>query len=87
MMFVLNGVLPYSVKDGNHVTAMGLIQALFVESERDTALAIAREWYAKGWKPYLISKTYDGQFDTLYNYRHYDRAAKAKATKLARKAA
>lgn len=86
-MYVLNGVLPHAFKSDGVVTPAGPIQALFVDSERETALAIAASWYAKGWKPYLFSKTYDGQFETLYNYRFKDRAAKATATKRAKKLA
>ena len=86
-LYVLNGVLPNAVRDGSHVTPAGPIQSFFTENEHDTALAIAKVWYGKGYKPVLFSKTYDGQFETLYNYRNYDRAAKAKATKAARKLA
>lgn len=86
-MFVLNGVLPVPVRDEGHVTPAGPIQALFLESERETALAIAARWYAKGWKPVLFSKTYDGNFQTLYHYKFKDRGAKASATRKAKKLA
>lgn len=87
MMFVLNGELSTSVRDDWDVTPDGPIQSLFVESERETALAIAASWYAKGWKPVLFSKTYDGQFETLYNYKFKDRGAKASATRRAKRLA
>ncbi len=86
-LLVLNGVLPSPVRDGSHVTPAGPIQSLFTENETETALAIAKQWYAKGYKPVLFSKTYDGVFVTLYHYKNYDRAAKAKATKAARRKA
>jgi hypothetical protein len=87
MMFVLNGVLPAPVRDDGHVTPAGPIQSLFVENERETALAIAGEWYAKGWKPLLFSKTYNGQFETMFNYKYKDRGAKASATRKAKRLA
>lgn len=83
-LYVLNGVLPFAVRDEGHVTAAGPVQQLFTENEYDTALAIAKVWYNKGYKPILFSKTYDGEFETLYDYRD---AVKAKATKVARKLA
>lgn len=86
-LLVLNGVLPVAVRDGSHVTPAGPIQSLFTENEGETALAIARVWYAKGYRPVLFSKTYDGTFETLYHFKNYDRAAKAKATKAARRKA
>lgn len=90
-MLVLNGVLPVAVKDGNHVTPAGPIQSLFPQGERETALAIARDWYAKGWRPVLISKDVDDKgyysFPTLFHYKNYDRAAKATATKKAKRKA
>jgi hypothetical protein len=85
MLYVLNGVLPHAINDDGFVTPAGDIQALY--TEREVALDHAKLWYAKGRKPVLFSKTYDGQFEFLYNYKNYDRAAKAKATKAAKKAA
>lgn len=87
MMYVLNGVLPSAVKDGNYVTPAGPIQSLFTEGEKETALAIAASWYTKGWKPYLFSKTYDGNFAVLFNYAFKDRGKKASATRKAKKLA
>ena len=85
--YVLNGVLPAPVKDGNNITPAGPIQLLFTNGERETALGIAQVWYEKGYKPYLYSKTYDGQFEHLFNYRFKDRGKKIAATKKTKKAA
>jgi len=75
--YILNGQHPIE----------GDIQANFTDNERETALGVAAAWYAKGWKPYLYSKTYDGQFEHLFNYRFKDRGRKASATRAAKRQA
>ena len=54
----------------------------FTQGEKALALHCAKSWYAKGWMPYLYSKTYRGDFKVWFNYR----TVKVPATKL-RKAA
>ncbi len=53
-------------------------EALFTSGEKATALAVAAAWDARGYKPWLFSKTYDGDFKTLYNW---ESRAKAKVRK------
>lgn len=52
-MLVLYGYFPENRED---------LQSHFTLNERDTALAIARQWQAKGWQPVLLEKTWDGEF-------------------------
>lgn len=58
-MFVLNG---FSGDED--------FQSLFTHGERATALGVAKEWLRKEWHPFLFSKTYDGKFKVLLNYRN-----------------
>jgi hypothetical protein len=55
-MFLLIGQHPYD----------GVIESNFTQGEAATALAIAKEWDRKGFRPVLISKTYKGDFKFLY---------------------
>jgi hypothetical protein len=50
-------------------TPKGYAEQLFSDGERATALAIAKKWDEKGWKPKLTSQTYDGNFRTVYNWK------------------
>lgn len=34
----------------------------FTWHEKDTAIAIGRIWYQRGWKPRLLVKSWDGRF-------------------------
>lgn len=75
-MFVLDGNLPFAVKDRDdgYVTPAGPIQLLFTPKERQTALAIAADWSAKGWSPILYSKNdVDGTRTVLFNSRNSKR--------------
>jgi len=47
----------------------------FTVTEKATAMGIAELWNVKGWKPVLYSKTYDGRFHTIYNYKSRQRKA------------
>jgi hypothetical protein len=57
----------------------GPMEALFTENERQTALAICRSIFDKGQRPRLISKTHDGEFKTLFDYRNVQKKRKPKA--------
>jgi len=79
--YVLNGVVNAPYKDEDNITPAGPMQSLFLEGEKELALQVARCWYDRGWKPVLTAKTYDGQFDRLYDYRLHDKMAKARAAR------
>jgi hypothetical protein len=63
--------------DGFHQVE-GDIQSLFTSGERATALAIAKVWLEHGWNPVLFSKTYDGKFQKLFDYRNHKRIKKSR---------
>lgn len=48
----------------------GDLESLFTSNERALALHVAKCWQARGWMPYLLSRTYDGKFQVLFNYRN-----------------
>lgn len=66
--YILKGIAPKGPQEQN-----------FTHGEKATALAIAKEWNAKGWKPRLISKTYRGDFKVWYDYRTVKAPARRKA--------
>lgn len=43
----------------------GEISQDFTQGERETAIAIGRIWYQRGWRPRLLSKSWDGRFSWL----------------------
>lgn len=68
---------------GNH-PRLGEQVAYFTHNEKETAVAIAKEWNTKGWKPVLYS--FDGtDFKFWFNWRTA-KVVKPKA-KVGRKAA
>jgi hypothetical protein len=52
-----------------YIKGKGDQEQLFLHSEKDLALHVAKAWYARGWKPYLFSKTYDGNFKVWFDFR------------------
>lgn len=52
-------------------TEEGDLELLFTANERATALHVAKLWQARGWMPFLYSRTYNGIFNVLYNYRNH----------------
>ena len=54
-MFVLKGTHPIE----------GEMEQLFTLNERETAIAIGREWCRIGWRPRLLLKSWDGRFSWL----------------------
>jgi len=72
-LYALKGVLPRK----------GPEEQPFTHNEKATALAIAKRWHVKGWKPRLISKTYDGDFKVWYDYRTSKLPAKTKPVRKA----
>jgi hypothetical protein len=54
-MLVLKGTHPIE----------GEMEQLFTSNERDTAIAIGREWFRNGWRPRLLVKSWDGRFSWL----------------------
>jgi hypothetical protein len=61
-LYVLKGFKPNGSNRGPQ-------EQLFTHNEKATAVAIAKRWHAKGWKPYLFSKTYDGDFKVWYDHK------------------
>lgn len=53
-------------------------QMLFASGERATAMAIAREWLAKGRQPFLYEAC-DGKIKVLLNFRNFEKKAAKKA--------
>lgn len=41
----------------------------FTHNEKDLAIHVAKSWFARGWMPYLFSKTFDGNFKVWFDYR------------------
>ncbi len=41
------------------------MEQLFTANEQDTAIAIGRAWESAGWRPRLLSKSWNGQFRWL----------------------
>ena len=41
----------------------------FTHNEKELAIHCAKRWFTKGWKPYLYSKTYRGDFKVWFDYR------------------
>lgn len=54
-MIVLKGTCPFE----------GYQEQEFADVERQTAIAIGRIWYNRGWKPRLLVKSWDGRFTWL----------------------
>lgn len=54
-------------------------QLFFSAGERATAMAIAKEWLAKGYRPFLYEAQYDGRFRVLVNFRNAEKKAKKAA--------
>jgi hypothetical protein len=46
-----------------------IMEQLFLAGEHNTALAVAKLWLEKGWRPFLYSKTSGGKFKVWMNWR------------------
>ena len=55
----------------------GELESFFTGNERATALHVAKMWLLKGWMPFLYSRTYNGTFNVLFNYRNAEKKRKA----------
>ena len=55
------------VLKGFHPNEGELLQE-FTLGEKETAIAIGRIWYARGWFPRLYVKSYDGRFNWLTSH-------------------
>ena len=48
-----------------YIRGKGEQEQFFTANETDLALQVVRRWLAKGWKPFLVYKTYDGNFTVM----------------------
>ena len=68
-MICLNGCVDCTKDDEGTLIENPEYQLCFTDNEREIALEIANLWLAKGWMPFLFSKTYNGKFQTLLDFR------------------
>ena len=64
-MIVLKGVCPVE----------GYQEQEFTDAERETAIAISKIWYNRGWEPRLLVKSWDGRFTWLTSLLSQQKAA------------